>query len=279
MSSNKSGMKKRVWSAILLAGLLACSSVMPAWAEDNQAVQEDGQNPVMNFIGNYGAGRATITVSAEGNENAAFHITWGSSAAEHSEWDMSGPFDVDSLTAAYDNCCRRDVVFNEDGEVVQDTTVYEDGTGKIRFEEKDESLFLYWDDEKEHMADDMAFEFFTAPSGEDFGADATEAVATSSVSLEEGTMTIRIEMAGEDKEGFFWSFDRDSEGNGTVFDRITDSDQDGYPYVGSFRGLEDGTAVIRLIHGNGTFVDQYMTFDITVKGGKITENTGGSHVH
>ena len=90
-----------------------------AEAENNteESVEEDGQNPVMNFIGFYRADRASILVEAEGKDGAKFTVTWGSSYNERSEWIMSGRFDTDTLTVAYDNCVRTDCVFAEDGSV------------------------------------------------------------------------------------------------------------------------------------------------------------------
>ncbi len=116
----------------------------------------DGQNPIMNFVGSYAKDRALIEVSAaDDKDGAKFHITWGSSAAEHSEWDMTGTFDPETLTVSYENAVRKDVVFKEDGSVESETVVYEDGTGSFTFSQEGNSLT--WKDEKEHIADDTVF--------------------------------------------------------------------------------------------------------------------------
>ena len=117
---------------------------------------EDGQNPIMNFVGSYAKDRALIEVSAaDDKDGAKFHITWGSSAAEHSEWDMTGTFDPETLTVNYEKAVKKDVVFKEDGSVESENIVYEDGTGSFTFSAEENSLT--WKDEKEHIADDTVF--------------------------------------------------------------------------------------------------------------------------
>ena len=133
----------------------AASETAEAPAEETSAA-EDGQNPIMNFIGTYAKDRAMIDVSAaDDKDGAAFHITWGTSAAEHSEWDMSGTFDPETLTVSYDNCTRKNIVFKEDGSVESEDIVYENGKGSFTFSADDATLT--WNDEQEHQADDMVF--------------------------------------------------------------------------------------------------------------------------
>ena len=91
------------------------------------------------------------------NHGTKISVTWGSSAAEHSEWTMSGEFDEESLTVTYSDCTRKDVVFNEGGSIKSETVGYENGKGKIIFSE-DGGLSLTWQDDTEHAADDMVFE-------------------------------------------------------------------------------------------------------------------------
>ena len=119
----------------------------------SQAAPDDGQNPVMNFVGTYASGRASVLVEADGADGAKLTVNWGSSAWEHSEWIMSGKFDPDTLTIEYSDCVRTDYAFNEDGSVKSETVVYENGFGTVHFENDD----LYWKDDEEHMADDMVF--------------------------------------------------------------------------------------------------------------------------
>lgn len=118
--------------------------------------EEAGQNPVMNFVGNYAADRCSILVECEGKEDAKFTVHWGSSASESSEWVMSGKLDAETMTVNYTDCVKKDVVYKEDGSVDKETVVYEDGTGTIKFSTDSK---LTWNDEKEHAADNMVFEY------------------------------------------------------------------------------------------------------------------------
>ncbi len=139
----------------MVFALAACASkTAPSGSEAEPAeAAEDGQNPIMNFVGNYACGRASILVEADGADGAKLTVNWGSSAAEHSEWTMSGKFDPDTLTIEYVDGVRRDVVFAADGSVASETVVYENGFGTVHFDNGD----LYWKDDEEHVADDMVF--------------------------------------------------------------------------------------------------------------------------
>ena len=121
-----------------------------------QGEEGDGQNPIMNFVGTYASGRASILVEPDGMQESKFTIMWGSSAAETSEWTMSGVLNTETLTVDYTNGVRKNLVFNEDGSVASEEIVYENGKGSFKF---DESNKLIWTDEQEHAADDMVFEF------------------------------------------------------------------------------------------------------------------------
>ncbi len=121
-----------------------------------EAPAEDGQNPVMNFVGTYACGRCSILVECEGSDGAKFLIQWGSSAAEHSEWTMSGVLDSDTLTVSYADAVRKDIVFKENGTIDSETTVYENGTGSFTFQEDGT---LTWNDEQENAGEDMIFEY------------------------------------------------------------------------------------------------------------------------
>ena len=61
---------------VLVFSLCACGAKDAAPA-GSEAAAEDGQNPVMNFIGVYGHDRASIMVEADGMENAKITVTWG----------------------------------------------------------------------------------------------------------------------------------------------------------------------------------------------------------
>ena len=124
---------------------------------EQSAPAEDGQNPVMNFVGTYAAGRPSITVACDGMDGARFTVYWSSSAWEHSEWTMSGKLDLDTLTVRYTDCVRKDVTANEDGSLFASSIVYENGSGSISFLAEENALT--WNDEQEHMADELVFRF------------------------------------------------------------------------------------------------------------------------
>lgn len=138
---------------ILCFGFAACGG-----ASEEAAGDDDGQNPVMNFIGKYGCYRATIMVEAEGADGAKFTVTWSSSAAENSEWVMSGTFDSETLAVKYDDCVRTNYVYDENGEVISQEEQYAGGSGTIQFIDGDK-LALTWQDDQENIAEGMTFEY------------------------------------------------------------------------------------------------------------------------
>ena len=99
-----------------------------------------------------------MDVIGEANNSVVIKVSWGSSASENSEWTMSGPFDEAGLYVYYSDCVRRDLVYNEDGSIKEETKVYTGGKGSIIFKD-DGALTLTWDDQAEHAADGMTFTY------------------------------------------------------------------------------------------------------------------------
>ena len=129
-------------------------------ADSNAALEgseDDFQNPTMNFIGPYVAEGVEMEVSASGKRDAEFKVTWSRENSAVSVWTMSGELNTDTFTVEYDNCVKTDYVNNEDGSVKSETSVYSDGTGRIIFNPQDGTLV--WEDEKEHVADALIFEY------------------------------------------------------------------------------------------------------------------------
>lgn len=146
--------------ACLLVLLAACGTANTAPASEAPAepaaeTSGDGQNPVMNFVGVYGAGKGSILVEAEGERGAKITVTWANGAAEKSQWSMSGEFDEETLSVAYSNCTKTDLVFTDDVSDPVETVVYTDGTGRIVF--AGERYALSWEDDQEHIADGTVF--------------------------------------------------------------------------------------------------------------------------
>ncbi|MBQ3406234.1 MAG: hypothetical protein IJH11_03220 [Lachnospiraceae bacterium] len=126
-------------------------------SESNVSSDDEFQNPTMNFIGPYAADGAEMEVSASGKSDAEFKVTWSKEDSAVSVWTMSGEMNADTFTVEYVNCVKKDYVYNEDGSVESETSVYEDGTGRIIFNPQDWTLV--WEDEKEHAADALIFEY------------------------------------------------------------------------------------------------------------------------
>lgn len=139
--------------------------------EAEAEAESDGQNPVMNYIGDYACGRAAVHIECDGTEGAKISISWSDSAAEHDEWEMTGTFDAETKTVSYDNCvCKHITYKSADDENPDVITVYENGKGTITFAE-DGSLSLTWQDEEQHCADDMVFEYASYGGAEEDSAD------------------------------------------------------------------------------------------------------------
>ncbi len=118
---------------------------------DDEA-EGDWQNPVMNFVGQYYAGRGNLSISPEGTDGALIEVWWGSSAAEHSEWVMHGTFDESTMSINYSDCERHDITVKEDGTVESDVIAYTDGTGSVKI---NDDYSITWIDDQDHLADDL----------------------------------------------------------------------------------------------------------------------------
>ena len=117
-----------------------------------------GQNPIMNFIGNYGADKAQVHVESSGDSNGRITVRWATSPTEGHKWVMTGAFDPNSLTLTYSNCVKTSYSGDQNGGTANETTDYTDGSGSITFHDGT-GLSLTWDDQKEHVADGMTFNY------------------------------------------------------------------------------------------------------------------------
>ena len=161
-------MKKNAKALALILALIM-TFMMGLTACGKSAEPDDGQNPVMNFVGYYVCDRANVYIGAEGDEGANAIVTWSSSAWENSSWMMSGTFDPETLQFEYHDCVRTDYVYDENGEATSETEVYTGGHGFMFFNEGD-PLTLTWQDDQESIADGMVFEYAgTMPEGEGVG--------------------------------------------------------------------------------------------------------------
>lgn len=162
----KSTVARTVMAIVMACTLGACASkpaddaaTEPETQAPEEAIVEDGQNPVMNYIGPYACDNANILVEADGLEGAKATVMWADSASETTKWEMSGSFDESTLTFTYDNCTKTKVTYAEDGSVDSEEIAYSDGTGTMTFADTGEGTELTWNDAKEHVADGMTFTF------------------------------------------------------------------------------------------------------------------------
>ena len=149
---------KILLAAGMVLSLSSCAQKQEAAVSDDPPTAEDLQNPAMNFAGTYAAVRPFITVACKGADEVEIEVNWGSSAWQTAEWKMSGKFDPETLTVAYNDCTKKELEFNEDGEVEKETVVYTDGKGTITFKEG-EKPSLTWQDDQENAAEDLVFEY------------------------------------------------------------------------------------------------------------------------
>lgn len=156
--------------ALIMAMMMVFALGLSACGSKAEEPADNGQNPVMNYVGNYVCGRASILIGATDENNGADAIvTWSSSAAENSTWVMSGTFDPETLQFEYHDCVKTDYVYGEDGEVASQEEVFTGGHGIMTFVDGD-PITLTWQEDQEHAADDMVFEYAgMAPEGESVG--------------------------------------------------------------------------------------------------------------
>ncbi len=115
----------------------------------------DWVSPVLCYAGEYQCGRAHATVMSAGFEDAWITIQWGGSAWELAQWDIFGMLDTDTQTIAYSGCTKSNLVYDDDGELKSQETVYEGGTGTIVFH--GDGTFIWHEDQSE-SGEDMVFE-------------------------------------------------------------------------------------------------------------------------
>ena len=123
--------------------------------EHEPADDEDTQNPIMDFIGEYYANRAVMNVEPMGDDGAKVSVQWSSSYNEYSEWVMSGRLDPETMTLEYSDCVKTDVVLPEDGASGTETVVYENGTGRLVFDA--ENGTVSWTDDNDENAENVVF--------------------------------------------------------------------------------------------------------------------------
>lgn len=140
---------------VIAFSFVACSNSLnetAAYAPDETVSEtaqdsgEDGQNPVMNFIGNYENGGTYILVEADAKDGAIFTVEEPLTDDEKYTYSFSGTLDLDTLKVYYSNCTKKDIKLNPQGNVTEELTEYTDGTGIVIFHDDGT---LEWQDETE----------------------------------------------------------------------------------------------------------------------------------
>ena len=107
------------------------------------------------FSGTWVCDRASIEMDWE-EEGYRVLIQWSSSAWECTEWEYSGYYYEESNTVVtLPFGSRTEIVYDDSGEVVSLTEVYNDGEATFSF---DEEGYLIWQDDKENAGEGMRFE-------------------------------------------------------------------------------------------------------------------------
>ena len=151
---------------LLNEGVFTVEQFQAAMVIAGYGEEEEGQNPVMNWVGDYQCDRASAHVECEGTDSARIKIHWGSSAWEATEWVIVGKLDLDTLTIAYTGASKTNVTWDEAGNVVSEEVEHADGTGTIVFDEG--TSFTWHEDQAER--EDMVFEWLpAAPEEEEEG--------------------------------------------------------------------------------------------------------------
>ena len=156
--------------ALMLAvvGFSACGKTeAPADTTEPVVVggEEDGQNPVMNFIGNYQSDRRTMLVEAKGMDEAKVTVRWGSDAWTHAEWTLTGKVveEGDGLVMQYTDGAYATVTTDEDGnETRSDETA--GLTGTVWF---NSDYTITWTDDQDEQIKNLVFEWIPVVSEEE----------------------------------------------------------------------------------------------------------------
>ena len=138
---------------------LDLDGVQTSFTKGGEAPESDIQNPIMDFIGYYQSGRATMLVSALGDNSAEITISWASSVEDESVWEMSGECVIGegNITINYNDCVYRHVVYDSNGDVTSDEVESSNGTGTLTFGINDKTV--KWDDDSENIDEVMEFEY------------------------------------------------------------------------------------------------------------------------
>ena len=115
--------------------------------DDSETVgtEDDGQNPVMNIVGDYNTEKFLMEIYPEGKNVACINVYAGYEDGSRVLFEMSGVYDDQTNTITYDNCTKVMFVSEEESYIE-----YSDGTGSIKV---NDDYTLVWTDDQENFAD------------------------------------------------------------------------------------------------------------------------------
>ena len=165
-------MKKKVFCIVLAlvfaaVGFSACGKTEPEaeTASPNADLEDVGQNPVMNFIGNYQSDRRTMLVEAKGMDEAKVTVHWGSDAWTYAEWTLTGKIveEGDGLVMRYTDGAYATVRTDEDGT----ETRSDEATGLSGTVFFNSDYTITWTDDQDEQIKDLHFEWIPVVSEEE----------------------------------------------------------------------------------------------------------------
>lgn len=146
---------KKLFAIILV---LALALVSVGFAEEENLPPMPEEAAV--YEGTWVCDRASIEIVWE-EEGFRVFISWGSSAAETSEWEYSCHYIAETKSLeAVPTGIHTDNVYGADGEIVSSTVIYDDGEATFTLDEEGR---LLWHDVKEDAGKDMLFERVEIP--------------------------------------------------------------------------------------------------------------------
>ena len=146
---------KKLFAIILV---LALALVSVGFAEEENLPPMPEEAAV--YEGTWVCDRASIEIVWE-EEGFRVFISWGSSAAETSEWEYSCHYIAETKSLeAMPTGIHTDNVYGADGEIVSSTVIYDDGEATFTLDEEGR---LLWHDVKEDAGKDMLFERVEIP--------------------------------------------------------------------------------------------------------------------
>ncbi len=143
-------MKKILMVLMILALALTGTSAL---AEEEPVIRP-APDPD-NYSGIWVSDRASAEIVWE-EEGYRVRIEWASSAWETTEWEYSCYYNVEENTIlSVPFGTRTDLVYDDNGEEVSATVIYEDGIAGFFI---DEDGLMIWQDEKENAGEGLQFE-------------------------------------------------------------------------------------------------------------------------